>query len=185
MSRTPLGGSLCSFLSGSFGGSLFGDGLSSLLGGLRGGSSLRSLLGQSLGASLVDLGLLSLGSLLGLDRSILDAAHLSLDFGVTLSLPVVPLLVSSLLGQGTLGDTAVEVVAKENALVGEDATSGEGRFGTHLQPSQGALSVENDRGRVGVGVVGADLLDVTTIARGARIRHYNVEECEILLTVAL
>jgi hypothetical protein len=29
------------------------------------------------------------------------------------------------------------------------------------------------------------LLDETTIARRTRIRHYNVEECEILLTVAL
>ena len=61
----------------------------------------------------------------------------------------------------------------------------ESGLGTNLEPSKSLVTVQNDGGRIGVGVVGAKLLDEFTVARCAGIGHNNVEECEILLSVAL
>ena len=57
--------------------------------------------------------------------------------------------------------------------------------GTDVEPLEGLVGVEDDGRRVGVRVVGAELLDETSVTRGTGIGHNNVEECEILLTVAL
>ena len=104
---------------------------------------------------------------------------------VALGFPGSELGVGLGLGESTLGDTLGEVLAKEDTLIGEDAAGYERGLGTNVEPSEGFVSIEGDGGRVGVGVVGAQELDEFTVTRGTGIGHYNVEECEILLTVAL
>ena len=76
-------------------------------------------------------------------------------------------------------------MTEEDAFVGEDAAGGEGRLGAYVQPSQSPLCVEDDGSGIGVRIVRSELLDEATVTRCAGICHYNVEECEILLTVAL
>jgi hypothetical protein len=77
------------------------------------------------------------------------------------------------------------VLAKQDTFVGEDAAGRQRRLGTDVEPLEGLVGVEDDGRRVGVRVVGAELLDETSVTRGTGIGHNNVEECEILLTVAL
>ena len=77
------------------------------------------------------------------------------------------------------------MLSEKNSLVREDFLCREGRLGADIEPLEGFLSIKNDGGRVGVRVVGTELLDETSVARCALIRHNNVEECEILLSVAL
>ena len=177
-----------SFLgSGGLGGFFGGSSLSSGLGGSLGGGflSLGLLGGDSLGASLVYLSLCSLGSLCLGNFVILDAGLLVCDLLVAGFFPGGELGVGLSLGESTLGNTFCEVLAQENTLIGEDAAGRERGLGTYLEPSQGLVAIQNDGGRVGVGVVGAKLLDEFTVARCAGVGHNNVEECEILLSVAL
>ena len=77
------------------------------------------------------------------------------------------------------------MVSEENTLVREDSAGNESRFGTDLEPCKCPFVVEKDGCRVRVRVVGADLLDETSVAWCATVSHNNVEECEILLSVAL
>ena len=77
------------------------------------------------------------------------------------------------------------MLCKENSLIREDTLCCECRLCTYVKPCKCALEVENDSCRVCVWIVRADLLDETTVARCAGVSHNNVEECEILLSVAL
>ena len=61
----------------------------------------------------------------------------------------------------------------------------ESLFCSDLNPVESSVEVEDDGSRVGVRIVRTDLLDETTVARCAGGSHNNVEECEILLSVAL
>ena len=77
------------------------------------------------------------------------------------------------------------MMAEEDTFVGEDAAGGEGRLGAYVQPCQSPFGVQDDGSGVGVRIVRSELLDEATVTRCAGICHYNVEECEILLSVAL
>jgi hypothetical protein len=58
-------------------------------------------------------------------------------------------------------------------------------FSTNLQPVEGAIVHDVNRGGVGVGVVCTDFFDESTIALSAGIGGYNVEEGLAFLTVTL
>ncbi len=77
------------------------------------------------------------------------------------------------------------MLAEKNTLIGEDAACGESGLGTNIEPCKSLLGIEDDGGGVGVGVVGTQEFDELTVARCAGVGHNNVEECEILLSVAL
>ena len=147
-----------SFLSSFSGSSLFSSLSCSFL-------CLGFLLGKSLSPSLVYFNL-SICSSLGLvSSSLCKSLLLSLDLSIFLCFPVSEFLVSLLLCESSLGNTAFEVLLEENALIREDTTCNESRFSTYVKPSQCSFAVENDSSRVCVRVVRADLLNVTTIAR--------------------
>ena len=155
-------------------------------------SSLALSLGEFLGFLCESLGpfrvnlLLSLKSDLGLLGGILyEASLLCGDLSVPLRLPSVPFGVGLLLCESALGDSAIEVLPKENSLVREDSAGYECRLSADIEPFESLLAIKDDGGRVGVRVVRAELLDETSVARRASVCHNNVEECEILLTVAL
>ena len=67
----------------------------------------------------------------------------------------------------------------------QDGTGSIGGAGPSLQPMQCAVVVDLDRGRVGVGVVNAELFDVTAVSLGAGICSDEVVEGFSFLTVAL
>ena len=77
------------------------------------------------------------------------------------------------------------MLAEKYSLVREDSAGNKCELCTDLNPVESLVEIEDDCRRVRVRVVRADLLDVTTIARCAGVGHNNVEECEILLSVAL
>ena len=77
------------------------------------------------------------------------------------------------------------MLGQKHTLVRKDAASGQCGLGAYIEPAESTLLIDDDGCGVGVGVVRADLLDVTSVARCAGVCHYNVEECEILLSVAL
>ena len=72
-----------------------------------------------------------------------------------------------------------------HTLVLEDGSGGVRHLSTDLQPVEGAVVNHVDGGRVGVGVVGADLLDETTVPLGAGIGGDDVVKGLALLTVTL
>ena len=76
-------------------------------------------------------------------------------------------------------------MTKKNTLIRKDSAAYETRLSTDLYPSKSPIEIEIDSSRVSVRIVRADLLDVTTITWSTCVCHYNVEECEILLSVAL
>lgn len=167
-----------SFLSSFCSGSLFSSLSCSLF-------SLSFLLSKSFCPSLVYFNF-SLYCCFGfVSGNLVKTRFLSLDLSIPLSFPVSKFLVSLLLCKSSLSDTAVKVILKEDTLIREDTTSHQCQLCTNLKPSQCSLAVENDSSRVCVRIVRADLLDETTIARCASVSHNNVEECEILLSVAL
>lgn len=60
----------------------------------------------------------------GLVVSLLEILLLGLDLGVSLCLPCIPLLVCDFLAEGTLGNTAVEMLPQKDSLVREDTAAG-------------------------------------------------------------
>ena len=181
--------SLC--LGGSFG---FGSGGFALgaLGGfgssLGGGFSLKG--GLTLGGDGGSLGLV--GLLLGLETSlagvagvVLDIATLAVYLGFFGLQPLVELDIGLLLADGTLLDTDLEVTTEEDTLIAEDATDGVAGLSTILDPFDGAVEVEVDGGGVGQRIVGAKLLDKSSISRCTTIRNNDVVERLILFTMTL
>ena len=55
------------------------------------------------------------------------------------------------------------MLPQEDTLVGEDTAAGVRRLSTGAEPVEGSLVVDLDGCGVGVGVVDADLLDVTSV----------------------
>ena len=154
------------------GGSGFSSQLSLLRGNLLGaGFAHLFLSGERLGAGLLCSG----GNLAGLLRNL---ALLIVE-------PGFEFLVGLLLGEGALLDAVQEVVMVHHTLVLEDGTGGVRHLSTDLQPVEGAVVHHVDGGRVGVGVVGADLLDETTVPLGAGIGGDDVVKGLALLTVTL
>ena len=99
----------------------------------------------------------------GLIVSLLEILLLGLDLGVSLGFPCVPSLVGYFLGDSALCNTAVEMLPQENTLVGEDAAAGVRRLSACAEPVEGSLGVDLDGCGIGVGIVGSDLLDVTSV----------------------
>ena len=154
-----------SFLDSGFGG-LFGDlsgllslGLSLLC------SELFGLLGELFGASGVHLALLCSGGLCLGGGVFLKTLDLGGYLCVPLGFPCVPLCIGLLLGESSLCNATLEVLAEEDSFVGEDAAAHEAGLGANVKPCKSLLGIENDGCRVGVGVVRAELLDEATVAR--------------------
>src|SRR4051812_37989295 len=71
-----------------------------------------------------------------------------------------------------------------DALGAEELPDRLGGLCTALQPVAGALLVEDDLGRVGLGVVAADRLDHASVARRALVRHDDAPDRILLATHA-
>ena len=110
---------------------------------------------------------------------------LGLNLGLLVVVPRVETLLRFGLGQCTLAHTVEEVVVVDGTGVLQNGTSGVRGFSTDLQPVQCTVVHDFDGGRVGVGVVGAELFDETTVALGAGISSYEVVEGFSFLTVTL
>ena len=110
---------------------------------------------------------------------------LGLDLGLLVVVPRVKTLLRFGLGHCALANTVEEVVVVNGTGVLQNGTSGVRGFSTDLQPVQCTVVHNFDGGRVGVGVVGAELFDETTVALGAGISSYEVVEGFSFLTVTL
>ena len=102
-----------------------------------------------------------------------------------LLLPSVELGFSSSFVESTLLHTATEVLHEENALVGEDVANGVGGLCTAFYPVKGALKVEVDRCRMGVGVVSTELFSELTVAGSANVGDYDAVESIALTAMTL
>ena len=122
---------------------------------------------------------------MSIGSSLADTLFLGVYLRIPLGFPCIELLVCLLLGEGSLGDSALEVLPQKDSLIRKDTTYNERRLCTDIKPCKSPVCFQDDGCRVCVRVVRADLLDETAIARCASVCHYNVEECEILLSVAL
>ncbi len=99
--------------------------------------------------------------------------------------PLFELGLGLLLSEGSLLDTVQQVVVVDHAFVLHDGTSSMAHLSTDLKPIEGTVMHDVDRGGIGIGVVGADFLDKTTVAFCAGICSYNMEEGLPFLTVTL
>ena len=121
------------------------------------------LLGNLLGNLLVD-GLLSLQS---------GSSSVLLGFGISLSnllqtillvsLPGIELLLSSSLVEGAFLHAALEVLHHVDTLATENVTNSVSRLCTNLDPIQCTLEIQVYCGRIGVRVIGTNLLSKLTI----------------------
>ena len=108
-----------------------------------------------------------------------------MDLGLLVVVPRIETLLRFSLGQCALADTVEEVVVVDGTGVLQNGTGGVRGFSTDLQPVQCTVVHDFDGGRVGVGVVGAELFDETTVALGAGVSSYEVVEGFSFLTVTL
>ena len=69
------------------------------------------------------------------------------------------------------------MLAKKDTFVRKDATGGRGGLCAYTKPIKCTFAVDNDACRVGVGVVSAELLDVTTVAGCAGVGYHDVVKC--------
>ena len=104
---------------------------------------------------------------------------------ILLSLPSVELSISGSLIEGTLSYTTLEVLLQQYSFVREDATSGVRRLGTSREPIQCALEVQIYCGRIGIGVVGTNLLNKLAISWRSTVSDDDLIEGISLATVAL
>ena len=154
------------------------------------GGSLSFSFSELLSSYSSSLGLV--GSLFGFQSS-LSGVSLVLSQGLTdrakgtilLRLPCFELSVSGLLVECALSDTTEEVLLQENAFVREDATSRVGRLSTSREPIQSALEVQIYCGRIGIGVVGTNLLNKLAISWRSTVSDDDLVEGISLATVAL
>ena len=149
-------------------------------------SSEIGLLGSDLlGTGLVHFLLRGEGLSAGLISGSGNLTGLLVHFALLVVEPCLKLVVGLLLGEGALFNAVEEVVVVHHAFVFEDGACSMRHLGTDLQPVQGAIVDHVNGGGVGVGIVGADFLDETTVALGAGIGGDNVVEGLSFLTVAL
>ncbi len=104
---------------------------------------------------------------------------------ILLSLPSVELSICRSLIEGTLSYTTEEVLLQQYSFVREDATSGVRRLGTSVEPIQSALEVQIYCGRIGIGVVGTNLLNKLAISWRSTVSDNDLVEGISLATVAL
>ena len=107
------------------------------------------------------------------------------NLGILGLFPLIEFGIGLSLGNGTLLNTNLEVAAKQNSFVGEDAANCVARLHSVLQPLHGLFLVEDDGGRVGQRVVGTQFLDKSSVAWCSTIRYNDMVEGLILLSMTL
>ena len=106
-------------------------------------------------------------------------------FAFFLTQPLLKLGLGLFLGEGSFFDAVQQVVVVHHTFVLQDGAGSVGHFCTNLQPIEGAIVHDVNRGGVGVGVIGTDFLDKTTVALCAGVGSYKMEEGLPFLTVTL
>ena len=103
--------------------------------------------------------------------------------GIFLSFPGIETLLSLFLAESAFSYTALQVFAKQYALVGEDSTNGVRRLSTTVNPVQCTLEIEDYGCGVGVGVERTDTLDVLAVTRRTAVSYYDVIESVVFVAM--
>ena len=115
----------------------------------------------------------------------LEAIYLGLNLGIAGGHPLGKTLIGHLLGDGSFGDSILQVFAHHHPFVGENGTAGVGGLGSVLEPLDGFIQLNVNGGRVGVGVVGTQTLNESPVSWSTCIRHHNMIKRTTLFTMTL
>ena len=145
----------------------------------------RYLGSQCFSAAGIGLGLGSESGCLLLGFGLLQAVYLTVYFFFFRFEPFGKTCVGYFLREGTFAYTAVEVLFQQRSLVGKDTLCRQGGLCALLQPSYGAVQIQDDGGGVGVGVVRTEFLDETAVAFVRRIGYDDLVKRFALFTMSL
>ena len=117
--------------------------------------------------------------------SIIEAVARGLNLSLLFVVPRIETLLRFGFCKGAFANTVKKVVVVNGTGVLQNRTCGVRGFSTNLQPMECTVMHNFDDGRVGVGIVGAELFDETAITLGAGVSSYEVVEGFSFLTVTL